>query len=119
MKSEYVRSKLVVEAEGPVDAKIILVGEAPAKTEIYEGRPFVGAAGTNLDRYLSLAGLSREDLYITNVSKVRAPSDKMDKMPYEELKMWEEDLIQEINDLPCPKVLVPMGNYALRALTGS
>ena len=73
----------------------------------------------NLDRFLGLAGLNREELYITNVSKVRAPRDKMDRMPYEELKMWEEDLIQEINDLPCPKVLIPMGNYALRALTNS
>ena len=107
-----------VAGEGPLDADIILIGEAPAKNEIYKGRPFVGEAGQKLDRFLALAGLPREAVRITNVCKVRAPKDKMDKIPQDELQLWESRLIDEINELPNPKVLVPLGNYACRAVAG-
>ena len=111
-------SKIYVEADGPVDAKIVLIGECPAKNEVFAGRPFVGEAGQNLDRFLNLAGMNREELYITNVAKVRAPMDKMHKMSQDDLQMWRENLIQELNDLPEPsKIIVPMGNYALQTVS--
>lgn len=109
--------QIMVPSEGPLDASIVLVGEAPAANEIFKGRPFVGDAGQWLNKFLSLAGLNRDELYITNISKVRAPNDKMSKMPPDELQAWTNDLINEINDLQNPKVLVPLGSYPLQALT--
>ena len=47
----------------------MLVGEAPGRNEDRQGRPFVGAAGKFLDELLQMAGLSREQVYITNVVK--------------------------------------------------
>lgn len=104
--------------DGPVDSFIILIGEAPANEEYKQRKPFKGSAGRLLDMILQNAGLQRANLYLTNVSKERAPSNKMEKMAPELLKLWEDDLIEELNLLPNPKILVPMGNYALRAITG-
>jgi uracil-DNA glycosylase family 4 len=107
-----------VSPEGPVDAFIVLIGEAPAETEVSMGRPFQGSAGNFLNNLLSGAGLKRGSLYITNLSKERAPKNKMDNVPYKQLQLWRDDLIEEINLLPNPKILVPLGNYALKAVTG-
>lgn len=111
------QQRVEVPYEGPLDAELIFIGEAPAKNELFEGRPFVGSAGTYLNKLFSLAGINRDEIYLTNLSKVRAPGDTIERMPYEELMMWEQRLIKEINELPNPKILVPLGAYALRALT--
>ena len=103
---------------GPTDAQIILIGEAPASEEYIKGECFVGSAGRHLDKLLTNAGLHRGSLYITNVSKEQAPSNKIAKMPFDRLCLWKADLIDEINLLPNPKILVPLGNYALETITG-
>lgn len=107
-----------IPAEGSVDADIVLIGEAPANEEYRTGLPFQGSAGQHLDRLLKLAGLNRNDLRITNLSKERAPNNKMANMPFDRLRMWERDLVEELNLLPGPKILIPMGNYALQAVAG-
>ena len=59
-----------------MDSKIVLVGEAPGKTEVEQGKPFVGQAGKNLEEFITILGI-REDLYITNVVKFRPIPDKL------------------------------------------
>lgn len=59
----------VVFGEGEVTAKIVLVGEQPGDREDIEGRPFVGPSGDLLDQSLAAAGITRGDVYITNVVK--------------------------------------------------
>jgi DNA polymerase len=54
---------------GPVDARIVLVGEQPGDVEDRRGLPFVGPAGRLLDRALTDAGLDREICYVTNAVK--------------------------------------------------
>jgi len=54
---------------GPVDARIVLVGEQPGDVEDRRGLPFVGPAGRLLDRALADAGLDRESCYVTNTVK--------------------------------------------------
>jgi len=76
------------------------------------------SAGGYLNMLLSASGLYRGELYITNLSKVRAPNDKMSQMPLDQLRHWENDLIDEINRLSNPKILVPLGDYPLHAITG-
>ena len=65
------REKVAVFGEGNAYARVMLVGEAPGQQETLAQRPFVGKAGKNLDEFLDLAGMQREQLYITNVVKFR------------------------------------------------
>jgi DNA polymerase len=60
----------------------MIVGEAPGFNEDRQGEPFVGAAGKLLDTLLARIGLSRADVYITNVLKCRPPMNR-DPMPNE------------------------------------
>jgi uracil-DNA glycosylase len=58
-----------VMGEGAAHASLMLVGEQPGDREDIEGHPFVGPAGGVLDRGLELAGIARDDVYITNAVK--------------------------------------------------
>ena len=71
-----------VPGEGPVNARIMFIGEGPGEQEDRSGRPFVGAAGQFLNRLLAQAGLRREDIYITNIVKCRPPRNR-DPLPGE------------------------------------
>lgn len=108
---------IIVPPSGPVTAPIVFIGEAPAKTEVFEGKPFMGSAGDHLNNCLSLAGLDRSEIYITNISKRRVPEDKMEKLDLVTLARYEKELIEEINNLPNVKIIVPLGAYALKAVT--
>src|SRR5437763_15353293 len=58
-----------VMGEGKRGASLMLVGEQPGDREDTQGHPFVGPAGRVLDRGLEQAGISPDDVYITNVVK--------------------------------------------------
>ena len=66
----------VVPGEGNAYAKIVLIGEAPGEWEAKSGRPFVGASGRLLDSLLESIGLTRTDVFITNVVKDRPPDNR-------------------------------------------
>src|SRR6185369_11605388 len=63
------RATQAVIGEGPVPARLVLVGEQPGDQEDRAGRPFVGPAGDVLNRALREAGVPRDDLYVTNAVK--------------------------------------------------
>ncbi|MCK4474788.1 uracil-DNA glycosylase, partial [Candidatus Bathyarchaeota archaeon] len=65
-----------VPGEGSPHSQIMLVGEAPGYWEDLKGKPFVGAAGKFLDTLLSIANLSRTDVFIGNVLKCRPPKNR-------------------------------------------
>ncbi len=65
------RENALVFGEGPEKPKLMLIGEAPGEQETMMGRPFVGKAGKNLDHFLELAGMRREEIYISNAVKIR------------------------------------------------
>ena len=101
----------------------MLIGEAPGEQESLQGRPFVGKAGKNLDGFLTVLELKREDIYISNVVKIRPTkvSDKgrvSNRPPNkEELALFTPYLMEEIL-LVQPKMIVTLGNVALKALCG-
>jgi uracil-DNA glycosylase family 4 len=100
----------LVPGEGSPTAKVMLVGEAPGAKEDESGRPFVGGAGKLLDRLLEEAGLERGDVFITNVVKARPPGNrdpKADEVAHH-LPWLEAQL-----EIVAPKLLVPLGRYAL------
>jgi DNA polymerase len=91
----------------------MIVGEAPGFNEDRQGEPFVGAAGKLLDTLLSRIGMSRADVYITNVLKCRPPMNR-DPMP-SEAEACSPYLKRQL-ELVQPKVVLILGRHALERL---
>jgi uracil-DNA glycosylase family 4 len=106
----------VVFGEGPADAKIMLVGEAPGKNEDETGRPFVGRAGKLLTNALEKAGLKRSEVYITNIVKCRPEGNRKPKKP--EYKTCIGLYLNKQIELINPNIIGLMGNSAVYALIG-
>jgi len=66
------RNKSIV-GDGNINADVMIVGESPGYNEDVQGKAFVGAAGNVLNHLLSLVGLKRGEIYITNVLKCHPP----------------------------------------------
>jgi uracil-DNA glycosylase, family 4 len=98
-----------VPGEGPVPARIMLIGEAPGKQEDISGRPFVGRAGSILNEMLGSAGIRREEVFVTSVIKCRPPKNR-DPSPGE-ISACIPYLERQIS-LVRPEVIVPMGRFA-------
>lgn len=62
-------AKQTVFGEGPINARIVFVGEQPGDQEDRDGRPFVGPAGQIFNEVLESAGIGRETVYVTNIVK--------------------------------------------------
>ncbi len=99
----------VVFGEGAPDARVMVVGEAPGKNEDEQGRPFVGAAGKNLDELLALAGLAREEVFIANVLKCRPPGNRNPLT--EEIRACAHFLHDQAR-IVNPEYIVTLGNFA-------
>jgi uracil-DNA glycosylase len=104
-----------VPGEGPCDAEILLVGEAPGAEEDLSGRPFVGRAGKVLDRALAQAVLDRSKIFITSIIKCRPPGNRKPKA-------WEIEeclpLLQAQIGAIKPRAIGLMGNVAAKAVLG-
>ena len=117
------RENALVFGEGPLHPKLMLIGEAPGEQETLMGRPFVGKAGKNLDRFLELAGMRREEIYISNAVKIRptktGKTGRISNRPptKEEIALFRPWLLREI-DLVAPQVIATLGNVPLYAVTG-
>lgn len=108
----------LVKGEGPLDAKIVLIGEAPGHTENATGRPFMGASGEMLKQWWNGLGLQRGQVRIDNLSQYLPPKGKIANEDINTLVRCVGDLRQRIAELRGPCVVVPTGNYATFALTG-
>jgi len=100
----------VVPGEGPEDADIMFIGEAPGWHEDQQGCPFVGPAGLFLEQLLASIKLRRGQVYISNVIKCRPPGNR-DPFPSEihNCRNWLERQIELI----CPKMVVTLGRYSM------
>ena len=113
------KENALVFGEGPVRPKLMLIGEAPGEQESIQGRPFVGKAG----KILELAGLAREEIYISNAVKIRptrvGKTGRISNRPptKEEIALFRPWLIAEI-EMVAPRVLATLGNVPLHAVTG-
>jgi DNA polymerase len=99
-----------VPGEGPADARIMVIGEAPGWNEDQQGRPFVGAAGKFLEELLGAAGLKRGDVFITNVVKSRPPGNR-DPLP-DEITACAPFLQRQIDTID-PDVIVTLGRFSM------
>lgn len=115
----------IVYGTGPLDAKIVMVGEAPSVEEERVGRPFIGQSGELLTNIMHGLGISREMVYITNVVKERPPGNKIelfikfDKGNVFTTKKYTEyeNLLYEELSRTNANVYVAIGSVALYALT--
>ncbi len=98
---------------GPVEARIMAVGEAPGEKEDQQGRPFVGAAGKLLTELVESIGLTRRDIYITNTVRCRPPGNR-DPEP-DEVQACSHFLDETIALLR-PDVILILGRHALQRL---
>ena len=113
--------KPLVFGDGLADHPVLmLIGEAPGEQETLQGRPFVGRAGKNLDVFLQTVGLNRDEIYISNVVKIRptkisAAGRVVNRPPSREEKaLFTPWLMKEIS-IVRPDALVTLGNVALQA----
>lgn len=99
-----------VPGEGNSTADIMFIGEGPGWHEDRQGKPFVGASGQFLSEMLAKIGLSREDVFITNVVKCRPPGNR-DPLPDEMAACapYLEGQIEQIN----PRVIVTLGRFSM------
>jgi len=99
--------------EGNLDAKIMLVAQAPGIKEDKEGRMFIGPSGKVLDDLLKLNNMRRDDMYMTNLVKCMLPNYRKPKQ--DEIDICSNYLDEEI-ELVDPTTLVPLGHYATKYL---
>ncbi len=97
---------------GDPAADLVFVGEGPGAEEDRQGLPFVGRSGQLLDRLISEElGVTRDALYICNVTKCRPPNNR-DPLP-DEVEACSPYLARQL-ELIAPKVIVTLGNFATR-----
>ena len=105
----------VVIGSGPLDARIMLIGEAPGRNEDKQGKPFVGAAGKVLNLALESAGIRREDVYIANVVKCRPPENRVPKK--DEIEACSVYLKKQL-EVISPEFVVLLGKTAAESYLG-
>ncbi len=119
------KNKTLVFGDGSLHPEIMLIGEAPGGDEEKQGRPFVGKAGKNLTEFLTAIDLKREDLYISNVVKLRPTKESpktgklVNRPPSKEEIAFFLPFLQEEIRLVNPKWIVTLGNVPLKAVTGA
>jgi DNA polymerase len=118
----YKHATQAVPGEGPVRARIMLVGEQPGDKEDLAGKPFVGPAGRVLDHALADAGIPRDETFVTNAVKhfkfeprgKRRLHKKPNAYEIERCKWW----LEQERAIVQPQLVVALGATAARSLFG-
>jgi DNA polymerase len=100
-----------VPGDGPVNAEIMFIGEGPGFHEDQQGLPFVGASGKYLEELLAAIGLSRREVFITNVVKCRPPQNR-DPLPGE-VEICTKTYLERQIALLNPKIIITLGRYSM------
>lgn len=105
----------IVFGEGSPGAQLVFVGEGPGFNEDRTGRPFVGAAGSLLDKMIQAMGTSRDEVYICNVVKCRPPNNRDPEA--EEIRQCGPFLYKQLETIQ-PRAIVTLGKFAGQKLLG-
>jgi DNA polymerase len=100
-----------VPGDGDPNAELMFIGEGPGFHEDQQGSPFVGRAGALLDELLGRIGMTRADVFVTNVVKCRPPNNR-DPEP-SEIAACEPYLTEQIGGIR-PKLIVTLGRFAMQ-----
>ncbi len=107
------KRKTIVFGEGNEKANLVFVGEAPGYEEDTQGRPFVGRAGQLLTRIIAAIGMTREEVYITNVVKCHPPQNRAPLA--DEIDCCYPFLEKQLRIIQ-PRVICALGNAAAQTL---
>ncbi|MBT6397589.1 MAG: uracil-DNA glycosylase [Nitrosopumilus sp.] len=102
-----------VPGKGNYKADVIFVGEAPGKNEDVHGEPFIGIAGKKLTMVLESAGVTREEVYITNIVKCRPPKNRV---PTTDERNTCQNYLEKEIEIIKPKIICILGNTAFNSL---
>jgi uracil-DNA glycosylase family 4 len=112
-------SSTYVPDEGPDDARILFVGEAPGEDETSERRPFVGRSGQFLERYMGRVGLERDSVKLANLCHYQPPNNQFGKL------LGSSELLEGLGELDRtiervnPNIIIALGNWSNYYLTGN
>ena len=109
-------AKNLVFSDGNFNSKLMIVGEGPGQKEDELGKPFVGDAGSLLNKMFEAINVKRENLYITNVVNFRPPNNR--KPNTLEINKYSKFLCEHVSIIE-PKILIIMGSTAMEALIGT
>ncbi|MBI2103190.1 uracil-DNA glycosylase [Candidatus Woesearchaeota archaeon] len=107
---------LAVPGEGPKNAKLLFIGEAPGVEEDRQGLPFVGRSGKFLTEMLNQIGIDRKTVFITGSVKCHPPKNRVPKT--KELAMCKELWLDKQVSLLKPKLIVLLGSVAIQSSLG-
>lgn len=105
--------KRPVMGRGSLQSRVLLIAEAPGRTEDEQGLPFVGRSGVVLDELLACAGLSREEIYLTNINKCHPPANRD---PMEEEQVACMPYLKYETALIRPQIIVCLGRIAAQRI---
>lgn len=105
--------KRPVMGRGSLNSSVMMIAEAPGKTEDEQGLLFVGRSGAVLDELLACAGFSREEIYLTNINKCHPPANRD---PQEEEQLACMPYLKYETALIRPKIIVCLGRIAAQRI---
>lgn len=108
----HFKERVFIFGEGPVGARVAVVGESPGPPDIDSGKPFMGPAGQMLERILGSIGLARAECYLTNVIKVISQGEEITS---DWLNFFTPYLHRELAAVR-PRCVIAFGNTPTRAL---
>lgn len=106
----------IVFGVGNKEAELMFIGEGPGADEDAQGEPFVGRAGKLMDMAFAALGIKREEVYIANIVKCRPPFNRNPEPDEEQACL---NYLRNQVMLVKPKVIVLLGNVALKNILGS
>lgn len=122
-KNNFSNEEFVM-GDGDVNCQLLMIGEAPGKDEVLQGKPFVGLAGGKLKEFIDYINKTRNDFYVTNAIKYRLfkVNDKTNRKSnrpakVNEIKQSRETLLQELNIIK-PSIVITLGAVPLKSILG-
>jgi DNA polymerase len=103
---------------GNLQARLIVVGEAPGPEEARRGLPFVGASGRELDKVFRELGVERKEIYCANSTLCFPQATGYKNPPPKAIQACRDRLVQELLAMPNRHVIVTMGSVAAQAVMG-
>ena len=104
-----------VPGEGPLDARVMIIGQAPGKNEDTQKRPFIGMSGKFLDKLILLAGLDRKKIYICSVVQFFPPENRVPTK--EEISLCKGFLFKQV-EIVDPRLVILLGSVACKTVLG-
>ncbi|HSH51596.1 MAG TPA: uracil-DNA glycosylase [Bacteroidales bacterium] len=98
--------------EGPVPSKIMVIAQAPGRTEDKKGKMFIGPSGKVFDKLIYSAGLKREKIYITNLLKCFLPNCR--KPRPDEMSICFNKYLQKEIEMVKPEIIVTLGYHVTK-----